>query len=108
MDIPTISKPCCWYCRYNSTSHGVSTRQGAHQVAQKFRTTALPRKSDRFSVRPSGVLSSNGGATLACELSRLLAADGAGAERGAVGWTRRSNDSKNARTVITKIVLRYI
>ena len=31
------------YRRYNFSNEGISTRQGAHQVAQKLRTTTCPR-----------------------------------------------------------------
>ena len=39
-----------------------SALQGPHHVAQKFRMTALPRKSDSLTWVPSGVVSSKSGA----------------------------------------------
>src|SRR5580700_6597847 len=36
-----------------SQNQGISILHGPHQVAQKFRTTGLPRKSDRRTVLPS-------------------------------------------------------
>src|SRR5271165_6926700 len=40
---PSTSNPCAAYLLRNSMSHGVSTLQGPHHVAQKLMSTALPR-----------------------------------------------------------------
>src|SRR5215472_895324 len=42
MATPTICSPCGPYFFCNSTSHGISILHGSHQVAQKFKSTALP------------------------------------------------------------------
>src|SRR5436309_13226053 len=56
MATPTICKPCSPYFFCKSTSHGISILQGPHQVAQKFTTTALPRREESDTVLPSGTL----------------------------------------------------
>src|ERR1039458_391476 len=47
-------------------SQGVSTLQGAHQVAQKLRASALPLKSASETFLPLRSSSVNGGAGLPC------------------------------------------
>src|SRR5438445_11485370 len=54
--MPTICKPCAPYLFCKSTSHGISILHGPHQVAQKFTTTALPRREESETVLPSGTL----------------------------------------------------
>src|SRR5712671_4635850 len=66
MATPTIWNPCGPYSFCNSTNHGISILQGPHQVAQKLRSTALPRKSESFTVLPSRDCSSKSGATCPC------------------------------------------
>src|SRR5262249_20629605 len=44
-DTATKDTPRGAYSFSASTKNGISARQGTHQVAQKFRTTGLPRKS---------------------------------------------------------------
>lgn len=48
MAIPTISTPLDACFSRISMSIGISSKQGAHQVAQKFTTTMLPRHSARL------------------------------------------------------------
>src|SRR5579863_7769724 len=45
-------------------SHGISMRQGSHQVAQKFRKTTLPFKSERATSFPLRSLNFKSGAGL--------------------------------------------
>ena len=40
------TKPSCLKFRYRTSMDGISSRQGLHHVAQKFRNTTFPRKSD--------------------------------------------------------------
>src|SRR5699024_10827476 len=47
---------------YNFFRSGISSRQGGHQVAQKFTMTRSPSKSDSFALSPSSVSSSKSGA----------------------------------------------
>jgi len=47
---------------YTALISGISMRHGAHQVAQKFNSTTLPRKSERLCRSPSKVASSKSGA----------------------------------------------
>src|SRR3954463_12088139 len=54
--MPTICKPRSPYFFCRSTSHGISILQGPHHVAQKFTTTALPRREESDTVLPSGTL----------------------------------------------------
>src|SRR5882757_8588202 len=66
MATPTIWNPCGPYSFCNSTNHGISILQGPHQVAQKLRSTALPRKSESLTVFPPSDCSSKSGATCPC------------------------------------------
>src|SRR5437660_9825387 len=50
--MPMTVKPLSAYSFCSSTKCGISIRQGAHQVAQKFRITILRRKSENFTVLP--------------------------------------------------------
>ena len=52
------------FCHPTSKSLA-SARQGGHQEAQKFRNTALPRKSLSVIFRPSKRVTANGAAALA-------------------------------------------
>src|SRR5688572_8641026 len=56
--IPTISSPDAALAPRTSMSIGISSRQGAHQVAQKFTTTTLPRHSAMRRALPSRSVSS--------------------------------------------------
>ena len=49
---PTTSTPWSLYVSYSSFSTGISTRQGGHQVAQKFTTTTFPFKAERLASPP--------------------------------------------------------
>ena len=51
--IPINCRPWLPYCFCNSINSGISFRQGAHQVAQKFRTITLPCHSERRRRFPS-------------------------------------------------------
>src|SRR5713101_9615691 len=62
MATPTICSPCDPYCFWKSTNQGISILQGEHQVAQKFNSTALPRKSERWTVLLSRDCKANSGA----------------------------------------------
>src|SRR5271157_3846724 len=62
MDIPTIWSPSGPYLFCKSMNHGISTLQGGHHVAQKLRTTALPRKSAKRMVLPVKSFSAKSGA----------------------------------------------
>src|SRR5579862_5347998 len=53
MATPTICRPCEPYSFCRSINQGISILQGPHQVAQKLRRTALPRKSERRVILPS-------------------------------------------------------
>src|SRR3954471_12681781 len=64
---PRASKSCCI-----EMSSGISSRQGTHQVAQKFKTTTRPRKSFKLKVSPVTFFASISGAGVA-----LLASTGA-------------------------------
>src|SRR6185437_9435715 len=59
---PRTSRPSGPYCFCSSTNHGISSRHGVHQVAQKFSSTALPRKSIRCTVLPSSDCKAKSGA----------------------------------------------
>ena len=50
---PRNCSPAGPYCFCKSTNQGISILHGPHQVAQKLRTTGLPRKSDKWTVSPS-------------------------------------------------------
>ena len=63
MATPITCSPCDAYCFCRSTNHGISILQGAHQVAQKFSSTALPRKSESRTGLPSRLFNSKSGAT---------------------------------------------
>jgi hypothetical protein len=63
-ETPTITNPCGPYCFCNSTNQGISALHGGHHVAQKFSTTALPRKSERRTVFPDRSFSAKSGAGL--------------------------------------------
>src|SRR5277367_2183246 len=45
-------------------NQGISTLHGPHQVAQKFRRTTLPRRSDSLTVLPAASLSAKSGAAI--------------------------------------------
>src|SRR6476620_1628670 len=63
MATPTICNPSGPYFFCRSISHGISILHGPHQVAQKFSSTAFPRKDASEMLLPSGMLfSSNPGA----------------------------------------------
>src|SRR5688500_3737487 len=55
----TASRGSAWAAR---SSAGISSRQGSHQVAQKFTTTVRPRRSESRCVFPAGVVHSKSGA----------------------------------------------
>src|SRR5579863_4824231 len=52
MATPKITKSLSAYFFCSSISQGVSILQGSHQVAQKSTSTALPRKSESFTLLP--------------------------------------------------------
>jgi hypothetical protein len=56
------SKPCFAYCSRRSANQGISSLQLAHQVAQEFTKTGLPRSSTSETAFPSRVLTVNSGA----------------------------------------------
>src|ERR1700677_5093974 len=64
VETPRISNPCAAYWSRNSTSQGVSILHGAHHVAQKFTSTALPLKLSRDTFLPLKSSSAQGGAAL--------------------------------------------
>ncbi len=59
---PTKRTPCSAVRVATSLSVGASARQGAHQDAQKFRTTTWPRRSATSSGSPSSVVPDSSGA----------------------------------------------
>src|SRR5579871_2691826 len=73
IETPSTANPLSLYCCSNSMNQGISTLQGAHQVAQKSSSTTLPLYSDRCTVFPSTSLSTKSGAALR-SLSPLTAA----------------------------------
>src|SRR5580658_10309905 len=52
MATPSIVKPRLEYFCWNSIIHGISTRHGSHQVAQKFTSTTLPFRLDSGTLLP--------------------------------------------------------
>src|SRR5229473_2113573 len=68
MAIPTTCNPCGPYFFCKSTNHGISILQGSHHVAQKLSRTALPRKSESFTVLPSSEAREKSGASWPCNL----------------------------------------
>src|SRR5947209_8761730 len=73
--MPNTWNPCGPYCFCRASNQGISILQGWHQVAQKFSSTALPRKSERCTVAPSSDSRANSGAGfpfISSRCSRLL------------------------------------
>src|SRR6202521_1271433 len=84
-EIPTISS---WslYSFLSSSSSGISSRQGGHQVAQKFTSTTLPAQLSLFTGFPSRSWACSGGAISGFFTKRIIdfhAAPGRGAGAGA-------------------------
>src|ERR1700733_10798641 len=56
MATPSRVKPLSPYFFWKPIIHGISTRQGSHQVAQKFTTTTFPFRPARGTSCPSRFL----------------------------------------------------
>jgi|SRR5579875_2184526 len=63
-ETPIISNPLERNCCSNCTNHGISIAQGPHQVAQKFNSTTLPRKSESETRLPLASVKVKSGAGL--------------------------------------------
>src|SRR2546428_8604138 len=73
MPIPTISAPFAAKASRTATSIGISSRHGAHHVAQKLHTTTRPCHSRRVRLAPersrNGVASRSAAPLCACSAS---------------------------------------
>src|SRR5580693_8275885 len=49
---PSMVRPLSAYFCWNPIIHGISTRHGSHQVAQKFTSTTLPFRLDSGTLLP--------------------------------------------------------
>src|SRR5438270_8968284 len=114
MAMPKTSSPCGRYLLFSSTSHGISILHGPHHVAQKFTSTALPRKSASFTVFPSSVSSSKPGADLPsiaiadASISEASMAPPCAAGGLAMREAKNSDAATAATTMIRIITLRFM
>jgi hypothetical protein len=72
---PITARPLAPYCFCNSTKCGISMRQGMHHVAQKSRTTTLPRKSEKLTFLPFKSVSFQPGAGVLADEASCANAD---------------------------------
>ena len=88
--MPTTCTPFPAYFRCAASKRGISSRQGAHQVAQKLHTSACPRQSARPRFSPEGstkVLESNSPTPLRdCSARTLIKPPAAAATAGLLAW----------------------
>src|SRR5438552_17634723 len=63
MLIASTTSPSRSQFLYRISLEGISSRHGLHQLAQKFRNTTFPRKSDRRTPLSTRSVSSNEGAS---------------------------------------------
>src|SRR6478736_5975232 len=63
-ETPSVAKPRLCSAFSNSMNQGISILQGAHQVAQKFSRTTLPRKSESLTGLPEASSRTKSGAIL--------------------------------------------
>src|SRR5262245_31811667 len=76
-------------CVWRRASDGISSLQGPHQVAQKFRSTTFPDRSSERTVSPSSALRSNG-ASGAPVVTRVMRSAANGSPVATVALYRRS------------------
>src|ERR1700680_5167343 len=92
-EIPTISSRSL-YSFFSSSSSGISSRHGGHQVAQKFTSTTLPAQFSLFTGFPSRSWACSGGASSGFFTKRITGGfaspgrDGGAGAGGAGGNTR--------------------
>src|SRR5438874_11883009 len=114
MAMPKISSPCGRYLLFSSTSQGISILHGPHHVAQKFTSTALPRKSASFTVFPSRLSSAKAGAGLpSIAIAEASIAEASMAPPCAAGGlaireAKNSDAATAATTMIRIITLRFM
>jgi hypothetical protein len=83
---PTTVRPWAAYFFCNATNSGISSRHTRHQVAQKFKITTFPLKSENFTGWPSGSFSCHSGAAVPAKVGVPKMLDACAWDPGAIKY----------------------